>query len=68
MEADIHRISEMLGMSPEVIVAKGKNNYICRNNAEQEGIWSGKAATRSDLPEKVSDEVWERIRVNKFSY
>lgn len=77
---DVEKLAPMLGVSPQVLLAKGQAHYVCLNRAEQffssdQGramkelqaqINSG-CQDRRAFPDTVPAQIWQRINVERFS-
>lgn len=77
---DVERLSGMLGIQPDVLLAKGQSHYICQKRAEAyflspkgRGMVSLKIhidqgyQDRRTFPVSVPSSVWDEINVLRFS-
>lgn len=76
---DVEKLGPMLGVYPQVLLAKGQTHYVCLNRAEQ-FFSSNQGRTMKELqtqirsgcqdrrafPDAVPAQVWQRINVERF--
>lgn len=76
---DVRYLAACLGLSPEVIMAKGQSHYVCNMRANdglcqvnkkirEECIkaYANGGQERRDFPENMSARDWERISIKRF--
>ena len=77
---DVNKVMPMLGVKPEVILAKGQTHYLCHTRADEYLKAEGDAASpvlregiekdlqdRRDYPDDLPQSLWDKVNVQRFS-